>query len=294
MQPFYVHLRLITGGYIGLNHKRLAQRMVPTDGWRQNYVFVATPLLMPSGSKGGGSTTETKLVALRYSLSQTHLSAQSFFMGWSKKLGAHTDNSDRCTPAEWFSLEPVPGEETVFAVRHFESSCLLSVARDATVGFAPEGTRANVDDAVQARTSGVDEVALVQIEVLESKAEFDVVFTSHQLGLRVSRTVPLLVRAFTRNTSAGGASVVMAGEKGEVGEAERIGSVCLGDAIVAVQGVDVRSSDRRSVLRAIADGERPLTVRFRSSLPEDDPSLMGSPDRESFERILMADENQGQ
>ncbi len=288
---------MITGGYIGLNHKRLAQRMVPTDGWRQNYVFVATPLLMPSGSQGGGgSATETKLVALRYSLSQTHLSAQSFFMGWSKKLGAHTDNSDRCTPAEWFSLEPVPGEETVFAVRHFESSCLLSVARDATVGFAPEGTRANVDAAVQARTSGVDEVALVQIEVLESKPEFDVVFTSHQLGLRVSRTVPLLVRAFTRNAPAGapGASGAMAGEKGEVGEAERIGSVCLGDAIVAVQGVDVRSSDRRSVLRAIADGERPLTVRFRCSLPEDDPSLMGSPDRESFERILMAGEHQGQ
>jgi len=92
-QPFYIHLRLITGGYIGMNPKRVAERKIPVDGWSSNFVYVATPLTMPSKKD---PSQDEKLIALRYSLSQTHLAPQSFFMGWSKKLGAHTDQSDRC------------------------------------------------------------------------------------------------------------------------------------------------------------------------------------------------------
>ena len=91
--PFYVHLRLITGGYVGMTSKRVAERMVPVDGWSSNFVFVATPLTMPSKEN---PTQEERLCALRYSLSQTHLAPQSFFMGWTKKLGAHTDQGALC------------------------------------------------------------------------------------------------------------------------------------------------------------------------------------------------------
>jgi len=89
--PFYVHLRLITGGYVGMTSKRVAERMVPVDGWSSNFVFVATPLTMPSKEN---PNQEERLCALRYSLSQTHLAPQSFFMGWTKKLGAHTDQGE--------------------------------------------------------------------------------------------------------------------------------------------------------------------------------------------------------
>jgi len=270
-QPFYVHLRLITGGYIGMSPKRVAERMVPIDGWSSNFVFVATPLRFPSREN---PDVEEKLVALRYSLSQTHLAPQSFFMGWSKKLGAHTDQGDRCTPNEWFTLEPIENEESVFAVRHYSSSTLLNVAKDSSIGFAEPERIANVDEAVKARTLGIDEVALVQIEVLEKKEEYDVVFTSFQLGLRVSRTTPIVVRSFTRTD----ASVV--------GEAERIGCVSVGDSIIAVQGMDVSNQDRRTVLRAISESDRPLTIRFRSSKPENNAQLMG-PNRETFERALQ-------
>ena len=174
VQPFYVHLRLITGGYVGMNPKRVAERMVPVDGWSSNFVFVATPLTMPSKQN---PAQEEKLIALRYSLSQTHLAPQSFFMGWSKKLGAHTDQGDRCTPNEWFTLEPVDNEESVFAIRHYDTQQLLSVGKDSSVGFAELDRLANVDEAVKARTLGVDEIALVQVEVLENKLEYDVVFT---------------------------------------------------------------------------------------------------------------------
>ena len=269
-KPFYIHLRLITGGYVGMSAKRVAERMVPTDGWSSNYVFVATPLRFPSREN---PAVEEKLVALRYSLSQTHLAPQSFFMGWSKKLGAHTDQGDRCTPNEWFGLEPVENEESVFAVRHYGTNTLLSVGKDSSVGFAEADRIANVDEAVKARTMGIDEVALVQIEVLEEKDEYDVVFTSFQLGLRVSRTTPIVVRSFTRT------------ETSVVGEAERIGCVSVGDSIIAVQGMDVSNQDRRTVLRAISESDRPLTIRFRSSRPENDAALMG-PDRETFERAL--------
>ena len=72
-------------------------------------------------------------------------------MGWQKKLGAHTDNSDRCTAAEWFAFEALEGEETVFAARHYESGCLLSIGKDASVGFAGENACPDVDGAVAAR-----------------------------------------------------------------------------------------------------------------------------------------------
>lgn len=261
--------------------------MFPSNGWRQNYVFIATPLILDG----------KKLVALRYSLSQTHLSAQSFYMGWQKKLGAHTDNSDRCTAAEWFTFEALEGEETVFACRHHESGCLLSIGKDASVGFAGEGARPNVDEAVAARTAGREEIALIQCEVLEPKKEFDVVFTSPNLGLRVSRTVPLLVRSFTRTPvvpdDAAGAGTTLSEHEGEPGEAERLGSICLGDAIVAVGGIDVRSMDRRAILQMIAENPRPLTVRFRTCLASDDPSLMGSPNREYFERLVESEDATG-
>ena len=117
-------------------------------------------------------------------------------------------------------------------------------------------------------------MALVQIEVLEEKNEYDVIFTSFQLGLRVSRTTPIVVRSFTRSENA------------SIGEAERIGCVCVGDSIIAVQGIDVSKEDRRTVLRAISDSDRPLTIRFQSSRPENDAALMG-PDRETFERAIQ-------
>ena len=97
---------------------------------------------------------------------------------------------------------------------------------------------------------------------------------SFQLGLRVSRTTPIVVRSFTRT------------ENNVIGEAERIGSVCVGDSIIAVQGVDVSKEDRRTVLRVISESDRPLTIRFKSSRPENDAALMG-PDRETFERALQ-------
>jgi hypothetical protein len=269
--PFYVHLRLITGGYVGMTPKRVAERMVPVDGWSSNFVFVATPLTMPSKED---PNKEERLCALRYSLSQTHLAPQSFFMGWTKKLGAHTDQGDRCTPNEWFTLEPVENEESVFAVRHYSTSQLLNVGKDDSIGFADVERGVSVDDAVNARVLGTDEVALVQIEVLEDKTEYDVIFTSFQLGLRVSRTTPIVVRSFTRTENA------------SIGEAERIGCVCVGDSIIAVQGVDVSQEDRRTVLRAISDSDRPLTIRFKSSRPENDAALMG-PDRETFERAIQ-------
>ena len=179
-------------------------------------MFIATPLILEG----------KKLVALRYSLSQTHLSAQSFFMGWQKKLGAHTDHSDRCTAAEWFAFSPLEGEETVFAAKHFDSGCYLSVGKDTSIGFAGEGAIPDIDSAVAARTAGREEVALIQIEVLEPKKEFDVVFTSSNLGLRVSRTVPLLVRSFTRSPVAvdgsTGAENALSEHEGEPGEASAL------------------------------------------------------------------------
>lgn len=240
-------------------------------------MFIATPLQLDG----------RKLVALRYSLSQTHLSAQSFFMGWQKKLGAHTDNSDRCTPSEWFEMSPVQGEDTVFAAKHYESGCFLNVGTDSSIGFAGENANISVEKAVEARTSGREEVALFQIEILEPKAEFDVIFNSQNLGLRVSRTVPLLVRSFTRTqVSPGSKSEPLSENEGVPGEAERLGSICIGDAIIAVSGIDVRTMDRRSILDMISEAERPLSVRFRTCLADDDPSLMGSPNREDFEKLV--------
>ena len=179
------------------------------------------------------------------------------------------------TPNEWFMLEPVENEESVFAIRHYDTQQLLSVGKDSSIGFADIDRLANVDEAVKARTLGVDEIALVQVEVLEQKEEYDVVFTSFQLGLRVSRTTPIVVRSFTRTAA-----------DNTIGEAERIGSVCVGDSIIAVQGMDVSTSDRRTVLRAISESDRPLTIRFKTSRPENDAALMG-PDRETFERALQ-------
>ena len=87
-----------------------------------------------------------------------------------------------------------------------------------------------------------------------------------------------------------GAETSLSEYEGEPGEAERLGSICLGDAIVGVGGVDVRSMQRSSILQMIAEHSRPLTVRFRTCLASDDPSLMGSPNRENFERLVESED----
>ena len=49
----------------------------------------------------------------------------------------YTNNTgDRCTPNEWFTLEPIKNEESVFAIRHYSTCQLLNVGKDDSIGFA--------------------------------------------------------------------------------------------------------------------------------------------------------------
>ena len=59
------------------------------------------------------------------------------FSWYSFYLFFFTQNTgDRCTPNEWFTLEPIKNEESVFAIRHYSTCQLLNVGKDDSIGFA--------------------------------------------------------------------------------------------------------------------------------------------------------------
>ncbi|CAJ1395531.1 unnamed protein product [Effrenium voratum] len=95
------------------------------------------------------------------------------------------------------------------------------------------------------------------LECLLPATSYDIVIYDQQIGLTVSKDLPLRVVGFKNVQNSG---------PPEAGPAEASGRVRLGDVITNVNGQDVTRSQREDVLHLI-NADRPVTLRFLSIDP---------------------------
>ena len=98
-------------------------------------------------------------------------------------------------------------------------------------------------------------------ECLLPATSYDIVIYEQQIGLTVSKDLPLRVVGFKNVQGAPNG-----GRPHEAGPAEASGRVRVGDVITNVNGKDVTRSQREEVLNLI-NAERPVTLRFLSIDP---------------------------
>lgn len=177
-----------------------------------------------------------QLVTIKFAVSNTHVSVFGAF--WRRRVGAYTKAKDRRSDSEVFELIPVPGAESCFVVRHVSTDKYLTQPKDdGSIGLTAAAASGDV--------LNTPDVMMVQLERLEDKPVYNVMFSDKSLGMKVSNTMPLTVVGWNDLKS------------GLPGEAEKIGSIHVGDVIVAVNGEKTDGFTRRQVRveRSGAQGE---------------------------------------
>ncbi|CAE7235078.1 MYO5B [Symbiodinium natans] len=128
--------------------------------------------------------------------------------------------------------------------------------KDKYLSLQPDGS-VSVDK-VSDDSVGNNHSLIAGFECLLPATSYDIVIYEQQIGLTVSKDLPLRVVGFK--------NVVHSGRPPEAGPAEASGRVRVGDVITSVNGQDVTKWERQAVLSLINE-KRPVTLRFLSIDP---------------------------
>ncbi|CAE7724554.1 MYO5B, partial [Symbiodinium sp. CCMP2456] len=129
--------------------------------------------------------------------------------------------------------------------------------KDKYLSLQPDGS-VSVDK-VSDDSVGNNHSLIAGFECLLPATSYDIVIYEQQIGLTVSKDLPLRVVGF-KNV------VHVSGRPPEAGPAEASGRVRVGDVITSVNGQDVTKWERQTVLSLINE-KRPVTLRFLSIDP---------------------------
>ena len=153
-----------------------------------------------------------------------------------------------------FTCKPVyaGAESYSFALKLHGKDKYLCLQNDGSVAM---------DKVSDVETSPNKQNIIAGFECLLPATSYDIVIYEQQIGLTVSKDLPLRVVGFKNVQGAPNG-----GRPHEVGPAEASGRVRVGDVITNVNGKDVTRSQREEVLNLI-NAERPVTLRFLSIDP---------------------------
>lgn len=147
------------------------------------------------------------------------------------------------------SDEPTSVAENCFALRLLSEKKMLHLRPDGCVGVVAVS---DADGDIHVETMAA------AIEYLRPCMSYDIIVHEKQIGIAVTKDLPLRVAGFTSNTQPGAAP--------EPGPAELSGRVRVGDIITAVNGQDIEDVPRTEVLKLIAQA-RPVTLGFKVMVP---------------------------
>ena len=162
-------------------------------------------------------------------------------------------------PGRDTSMERLRARQLLVALRVVDgpkAGHFVRVRPDAYVNVAPPASA----DAARGSLAPDDRATpLLSVELLVPLQSYEITFVSSQLGLIVSKTMPLKVVRFkdVGNTTAPAA--------------ELSGRIGVGDVLAAADGKDLLNCSRREAVDVITS-TRPITIGFQVARPEAPPS----------------------
>ena len=162
-------------------------------------------------------------------------------------------------PGRDTSMERLRARQLLVALRVVDgpkAGHFVRVRPDAYVNVAPPASA----DAARGSLAPDDRATpLLSVELLVPLQSYEITFVSSQLGLIVSKTMPLKVVRFkdVGNTTAPAA--------------ELSGRIGVGDVLAAADGKDLLNCSRREAVDVITS-TRPITIGFQVARPEPPPS----------------------
>ena len=158
------------------------------------------------------------------------------------------------------SMEQLRARQLLVALRVADgpkAGHFVRVRPDAYVNVAPP---ASVSAARGSLSPDDRATPLLSVELLVPLSSYEITFVSSQLGLIVSKTMPLRVVRFKEAAPGAGAPA-----------AELTGRIGVGDILATADGKDLLGCSRRDAVDVITSS-RPITIGFRVARLADDDS----------------------
>ncbi|KAJ8600328.1 hypothetical protein CTAYLR_000646 [Chrysophaeum taylorii] len=165
-------------------------------------------------------------------------------------LATSPDEYDSTTPRDAASMERLRARQLLVALRVVDGAKMghfVRVRPDAYVNVAPPGSTAVAKGAALPPDDRV--TPLLSVELLVPLQSYEITFVSSQLGLIVSKTMPLRVVRFKDSATHAPA-------------AELSGRIGIGDVLITADGRDLITCSRREAVDIITS-TRPITIGFR-------------------------------